>query len=413
MPIHKEVYIKKINTKKFKDVGFRLEFVEDANPQRVCERAILTYMLQDHTKHYASKEKMQTLSDDLYGLQLEIDSFYLGKAHVLDMYISGIHPTYTNDAYQFIDMYNMMKEVLYYPDLNEEAFIEAKNIMKAKWMRQIDKPARYANMRALEIAGKDNTIGKTAIEQMRIVDHITLEGIQQAYEDLLTNEVCIYVCGDVKDEELFPLLEVLEVAENNKPFASATYYAAKNDLESAYIEEYRNISQTNISMIWFTNIDRKHELYPALCVANAMFGQYPTSLLFNEVREKHSLCYSIFSRIIAFDGVLSLSTGIDAKNIKKTIALIQQQFEVIKNGSFEKELFEITKKMLINSYKSSNDYKQVLTLNALENTVLNQKGTIEDKIKSIQNVRIEDISRVWQQLTHKLTFVLTKEDSYE
>ena len=44
-------------------------------------------------------------------------------------------------------------------------------------------------------------------------------------------------------------------------------------------------------------------------VMNSLLGQSPTSLLFEEVREKHSLCYSISSYLIQFDGALIITLG--------------------------------------------------------------------------------------------------------
>ncbi len=75
---------------------------------------------------------------------------------------------------------------------------------------------------------------------------------------------------------------------------------------------YKNISQSYLMMVWFTNISLLDTKYYALRLANAVLGQYSSSLLFQEVREK-SLCYTIYSNIISYDGVLGVTTGIEKR----------------------------------------------------------------------------------------------------
>lgn len=76
---------------------------------------------------------------------------------------------------------------------------------------------------------------------------------------------------------------------------------------------------------------------------NAMLGQYSTSLLFQNVREKNSLCYSIYSNLIAFDGARELRPASKKKDIDQVLTLIQEQIETLKNGTFDEELLTVTK----------------------------------------------------------------------
>ena len=57
--------------------------------------------------------------------------------------------------------------------------------------------------------------------------------------------------------------------------------------------------------------------YPALYVFNELFGGSPSSRLFLNVREKHSLCYYVSSLLDIRKGLLLVSSGVQAQNIEK------------------------------------------------------------------------------------------------
>ena len=78
-------------------------------------------------------------------------------------------------------------------------------------------------------------------------------------------------------------------------------------------------------MMYPTHVTLSSPDYWTLRTGSCIFGQLPTSLLFQEVREKRSLCYSIYSSILSYDGVMSVSTGIDSAHLDEVKELVEQQ----------------------------------------------------------------------------------------
>ena len=76
-----------------------------------------------------------------------------------------------------------------------------------------------------------------------------------------------------------------------------------------------------------------------------MFGGDPSSVLFNEVREKQSLAYSIHSQIDGKNGFLFVLSGVFNKyEIAKDTIL--DEFEKLKNGNFDDGKLELQRKLL-------------------------------------------------------------------
>ena len=100
------------------------------------------------------------------------------------------------------------------------------------------------------------------------------------------------------------------------------------------------------------------DLYP-ISVMNNLFGGGMSSRLFQTVREKHGLCYSIGSFTAAYKetGMLAISTAVGRDSEEKALALIREEIEKFReDGITDKELRtarELIKSSIILSLESS------------------------------------------------------------
>ena len=170
--------------------------------------------------------------------------------------------------------------------------------------------------------------------------------------------------------------------------------------------EEKDFSQTNLTMVLSIDILPTDELYPALKVANGILGQYPTSRLFQIVREKNSLCYSIYSNLISYDGACVITTGIQRENVNTTIQLIKEQIEYCKDGNYSDELIDVTKTMLVNSLQTSLDESSSLIGYAYSNALLRREYPIEKNIQDVLDVTREQLTEVFNKIKYAGSFVL-------
>ena len=68
-----------------------------------------------------------------------------------------------------------------------------------------------------------------------------------------------------------------------------------------------------------------------------ILGGGPDSMLFKNVREKNSLCYSINASIYSISDLMIIKSGINAKDVSKAIKIIKEQVKKIKKGNFDLE----------------------------------------------------------------------------
>ena len=413
MKIIDGVNLNVIPTQKFKDIGISIRFQNELKNETAAARSLLALMLCDRCKVYDTKEKMTKKQDELYGAVLGTQTLGYGKSHVIEFRCKVIHPLYvTNEDSHLKNVFSFLKEIIFHPLLNEEVFEESKKVLISKSKRMIDDPSQLVISEGLKAAGTNTPLGISSLGELKHIEKLCLQDVQNAYTSML-NEDCIQVlvCGDVLEKEIFSYVKNFPFKERSQKFAS--YYVVSNDDEKQKKYMYKNISQSYLMMVWFTNISLLDTKYYALRLANAVLGQYSSSLLFQEVREKRSLCYTIYSNIISYDGVLGVTTGIEKEHIDEVIELIREQIDVICQGDFSDELLEISRKMIINSIKSGRDNMNTLMAQEYQNILLNREWDTKIMIEHISKVTKEDVCEVMQLCKEKMVFVLTKEDSDE
>ena len=138
----------------------------------------------------------------------------------------------------------------------------------------------------------------------------------------------------------------------------------------------------------------------------ALYGGTPFSRLFQNVREKLSLCYYCAARYDKASGMMMVDSGVETGNEQKAQEEILRQLELVKQGAFDDAELDATVLTINNALKSTVD-----TLNGLENWYLTQilSGSDESPIENARKVaRIskERIQAAAAQITLDTVFFL-------
>jgi predicted Zn-dependent peptidase len=134
--------------------------------------------------------------------------------------------------------------------------------------------------------------------------------------------------------------------------------------------------------------------YYPLVVGCSVLGGGPHSKMFENIREKESLCYYIYSSVEKYKAILFISSGIEIKNYDKTLELINEQINSLKNLDITDEELENSKMAMINSMKSVNDNIGGLSDFYFAQSMAKTNSTIEKMIENISKVTKEEIAKV-------------------
>lgn len=391
-----------ISSNKFSDVSVAIRTQLPLERSTITAYNILVYMLKTKTKLFKTKQALISNLNEAYGMKLACGLSSYGADLILTTRIQYIRSDWIEEEDYIHKVKEITDQVLFHSVLDEASFEEAKYLYRNKLTRILDDPDGLAIYTCLTTLNTNHEISIPIQGSLDDLDQLTLQDIQNVYSAYLMADKHIFVCGCL-DEEMKTYLERMD---SSSKLNSTRSLLPILDYQEEIIE--KNISQSSIALVYATSTDILSEDYYKMFVMNSLLGQSPTSLLFEEVREKHSLCYSISSYLIQFDGALIITLGTNKENIEKAIDLINQQIQRIIDLDFDPELLNTAKKDCIDSLIVAQDYPFSQIDQRFMDVLLSRDTDRDKKIKNIQKVSLEDVSAAAKKLK-KISSVIVKE----
>lgn len=391
-----------ISSNKFSDVSVAIRTQLPLERSTITAYNILVYMLKTKTELFKTKQALISNLNEAYGMKLACGLSSYGADLILTTRIQYIRSDWIEEEDYIHKVKEITDQVLFHSVLDEASFEEAKYLYRNKLTRILDDPDGLAIYTCLTTLNTNHEISIPIQGSLDDLDQLTLQDIQNVYSAYLKADKHIFVCGCL-DEEMKTYLERMD---SSSKLNSTRSLLPILDYQEEIIE--KNISQSSIALVYATSTDILSEDYYKMFVMNSLLGQSPTSLLFEEVREKHSLCYSISSYLIQFDGALIITLGTNKENIEKAIDLINQQIQRIIDLDFDSELLNTAKKDCIDSLIVAQDYPFSQIDQRFMDVLLSRDTDRDKKIKNIQKVSLEDVSAAAKKLK-KISSVIVKE----
>ena len=333
----------------YKNCVMAVRFFQPFKEIENTKLALLAQLIKDRNKKYPSKALMQGFRDNLYGASISSRTFGYGPTQVLEVRLSCISERFVDEPLQAKQLQGLA-DLIYQPLINQETLDEAKRSVADKINRFLENPMNLAVHNSLSILGEGLPLGLNAQGRIEDLEGITVKEMLEFHQKvILTLKAQMVIGGNFREGIInsigivFQYHRPLEYQPEFSLYSSETYRQQIDQLplqQATLIEAY----QTSISIF--------DPLYYALRIGNLILGQLPTSHLFQELREKHSLCYSVGSRIIAFDGLMLLTTSLDESNIEKASDLMRQQVNRMMQGDFTQQQIDSAKNMLISTFDS-------------------------------------------------------------
>jgi len=391
-----------ISSNKFSDVSVAIRTQLPLERSTITAYNILVYMLKTKTELFKTKQALISNLNEAYGMKLACGLSSYGADLILTTRIQYIRSDWIEEEDYIHKVKEITDQVLFHSVLDEASFEEAKYLYRNKLTRILDDPDGLAIYTCLTTLNTNHEISIPIQGSLDDLDQLTLQDIQNVYSAYLKADKHIFVCGCL-DEEMKTYLERMD---SSSKLNSTRSLLPILDYQEEIIE--KNISQSSIALVYATSTDILSEDYYKMFVMNSLLGQSPTSLLFEEVREKHSLCYSISSYLIQFDGALIITLGTNKENIEKAIDLINQQIQRIIDLDFDPELLNTAKKDCIDSLIVAQDYPFSQIDQRFMDVLLSRDTDRDKKIKNIQKVSLEDVSAAAKKIK-KISSVIVKE----
>jgi predicted Zn-dependent peptidase len=314
----------------------------------------------------------------------------------------------------FADAVSLISDIILNPIIENGAFKEEFVSQEKETLREIisskiNDKAEYANDRAVEEMFKNEPYGLYKYGCEEDLDGITPSELYEQYKKIIKKSTFhIYVSGNLTSEEAEELFKKYYSGINREYDSNGKVSVSHEKKRLSEVIDRQDVMQGNIVLGYMLeNEDVKKEFYK-MAVYNAILGGTASSKLFNNVREKKSLAYTIRSQYVKHIGALFISAGIENENFDIAKECILKEVDDMLNGNISDVEVNDAKVNLATRFKSYNDSQSALIGWSVGQRLLGITEEISKTIEEINKVTKEDIIDVAKRLRLELSYFLTK-----
>lgn len=407
-----------IHNKKYKTINIVVKLKASLERDTITKRALLPYILQQGTLNYPGKKELQRKLDDLYGAVLSVDGSKKGEQHIISFRLEVPNEKFIPDESKIVEeSISLLSELLFKPNAENDAFNQKvvkreKDTLKQKIHAIKDDKMSYANMRLIDEMCKGEAYALHVHGYQEDLEGITPENLFAYYKKAISeDQLDVYVQGDFDEKALKQqLVARLKREQVNTQAMEVSPPNENNSGELTEVVEKENIQQAKLHIGYRTNCTYHDEAYFSLQVFNGMFGGFPSSKLFINVREKNSLAYYASSRLESQKGLLIVFSGIAPKDYEQARDIMNEQLEAMKKGDFTDEELEETKDLIVNQLRETMDHPQGLVELLYQQVLAGKERTPEQLIKGIKAVNREQVISAAEKVEADTLYLLTSKD---
>ena len=350
-----------IPAQQFKTTRITVQLLTPLNLKTVSRNAMLPFILTRACKAYPDLKSLNSKLASLYGAALMADVSKIGNMHSLAFTISSINDKYALDNSSVAgECAKLLISMLFNPLLdgarfNEKLFESEKRLFLERIDGEINEKRRYAISRAENIMCETEPYGISKYGPRAMAQGLTSGELYLAWEELLKTAIInINFIGDGDPAPVYDAFKKAISSIERLPL-SAVDQSVSHEISGKSVTERMAVTQSKLVMGFKSDITCKSELYMPAVVFCDLYGGSPHSKLFQNVREKLSLCYYCAARYNRSNGIILVDSGIQEENAEYARSEIIKQLDEIKSGNVSDEELSASKAALTDSAKSVND----------------------------------------------------------
>ena len=385
-----------IKTNKFKTINILTFFINDFDKSNITKENVITEFLINTNNTFKDEVSMSKNNMELFEPRISINDVFNDKhAKIFD--IRFLNEKYTEPGMnkKTIDFYYSL---VFNPNIDENGF-ENNNfditINKIKSRIKMDKenPRILAYSDFIKHIKEDVPLKVDSNPKSKDINFNRKDLYNYYKNKLKKSKVVVFVSGDITNELIDIIKNNLESINKNECNIN-NYFELKRVNKKREIIKKTKFSQSIIYILYKIYNMSIRERYIVLPVLNEILGGN-SSKLFNNVREKNSLAYYVYSMFAPSSSMLYLSAGIEKSNYKKATKLMLEQVDEIKNGNITLDELNNSIKTLISGILDKEDSVMALSQD-MASVVLYDRipsDELKDKYKTVTKDEIINLAK--------------------
>lgn len=405
-----------IKNEKFKTNIIAIFLTVPLDRKNITMNSLVNLILHRGSQNLKTQEEINKKLEELYGATFDYGIEKSGDNHVFKFYIESINDKFLDEKNNvFKSSVQVLSDIIFNPlhednKFNEEYFESEKGKLRQIINSKIDNKNNYALYRCIEEMYEKKVYGLYKYGYSKDLEYIQNMDLYERYKQIINeSKIDIFVSGDISQKEIEDIESNGNISNLSARKAVYNIENGENDLElienPKEIVEKMNVAQGKIVIGLNINENNENTSFVAL-IYNAILGGTANSKLFQNVREKASLAYTASSNYLKPKNNIFIRCGINIENYDKTIKIINEQLEDIKNGKFEDEDIENAKRTIVSTIKGISDEQDTEITFYLGQELSNRKINLKEYESNINRVSKTDVINLANKISINATYFL-------
>ena len=398
------VFLSTLQTDKFKSDCLSVSLLTQLDRETVSKNALIPRVLARGTTHYPDMDAISAACDTLYGARIIPCVRKKGEILSVGFYAGFIADRFTPDGTKLLEpVAQLLGEMLLSPTtkggLLLKSYVESEKEKLIDDIRaQLNDKRSYAvhrliaEMCAYEDYGCDDMGTEEDAEAVSYVD------LTKYYRSLLqTSPIEIFYCGGADANRVASALrDVFTTLPRGEINYEIGTDIRMNSIDTAVREfdEALDVGQCKLCLGFRLGECMEEPDFAAIKVFNAIYGGSVTSKLFENVREKLSLCYYASSSCDMHKGIMLVSSGIEETKLAQAKGEILAQLEEIRRGNVSAAELDAARKAMASDLRALTDSCGALEEFYLSQTLMGLDYGPEELAALCESVTLDDVLSV-------------------
>lgn len=343
----------KIETNKFKTNLLAIFLSVPLTRQNVTKNALLAAVLRRGTNNMPTQEIISKNLEKMYGASFDCGIEKNGDNQTIKFYLESINDDFLPQKEELLkNSFDILFDIAFNPLVENGKFKEEyiqgeKENLKQIIEGKIDNKGAYAMERCIEEMYKNKAYGLYKYGYIEDLESITSEELYNYYKELIkTCKIDIFVSGMLPKDIEKIVNENQNISKLQKRETKLEEEKKDNNLEEKLVEESMDVTQGKLVLGLDVTSKIENLSYVTMCY-NTILGGGANSKMFQNVREKASLAYTVGSNYLKRKQNILIRAGIEIQNYEKTLEIIKKQLKDMKSGNFTDEDIKNAKNLII------------------------------------------------------------------
>ena len=406
------VVLRCFSDRRFKQGCLSFQIIRRMDAQEASLNALIPAVLLRGTKKHPDLRSITQHLDTLYGASVSTLVRRVGDYQTVGVFCGFMDDRFALPGDKVLaGMMEFLEELLLQSPIADGGFLpefvdsEKKNLIATIESELNDKRA-YAMTRLLKTMCSSDTFGLPRLGEKEQVAAIRPDVLYAHYRKILRESpIQIFYVGGGDPENVAQLLKPI-FAKLDRDYVNLPAQTAFTDGGGRDVTETMEVSQGKLCMGFTTPITIRDGQFPAMQVMNTIFGAGMTSKLFQNVREKLSLCYSVGSGYYGTKGIVTVAAGIDFDKEQQTREEILRQLDACRRGDISETELKAAREAVLSSLRATHDSPGTIE-SYYATTALSGLGmTPAEYMQAVEKVELSQVVEAAKTLKLHTTYFL-------